>query len=102
MRTLFTTLGTPAVRRTLLFAALLFASGTFAAALQAPSEPPDELVRKTVANELKQGPDNYMFRSRKQAPWGSQTHIYVQTKDAIAGILVAENDQPIDAQKRQA
>lgn len=102
MRTFSTTLRTPAVRTTLVFAALLFASGTFAAAPQAPSEPPGELVRKTVANELKPGSDNYMFRSRKQAPWGSQAHIYVQTKDAIAGILVAENDRPIDAQKRQA
>jgi hypothetical protein len=60
------------------------------------------MVRKTVANELKTSDDNYMFRARKQASWGSQTHIYVQTKEATAGILTAENDRPLDAAKRQA
>jgi hypothetical protein len=43
-----------------------------------------------------------MFRARKQASWGSQTHIYVQTKEATAGMLVAENDKPLDPAKRQA
>jgi hypothetical protein len=69
---------------------------------QIPSEPADALVRKTVANELKPGTDYFMFRSRKQASWGTQSHIYVQTKDATAGMVVAENDRTLDAAKRQA
>ena len=81
---------------------LAFVLGTIPASAQTQTEPADVLVRKTVANELKPGSDNYMFRSRKQASWGSQTHIYVQTKEATAGMLVAENDEPLDAAKRQA
>jgi hypothetical protein len=61
-----------------------------------------ELVRSTVANELKAEPTNVMFRCRKQYPGGSQTHIYVQTDQATAGMLVAVNDQPLDAAQRHA
>jgi hypothetical protein len=71
------------------------------AAPQALSEPANALVRKTAANELKPETNYLMFRSRKQASWGTQTHIYVQTKEATAGIVVAENDRPLDATKRQ-
>jgi hypothetical protein len=71
-------------------------------AAQAPSEPAGDLIRNTVANELKAEPINFMFRSRKQTPHGSQTHLYVQTKEATAGMLVAVNDQPLDPTQRQA
>ena len=89
-------------QKSALLLALLFACGTRSASPQRPPEPANELVRKTVANELKPDSDNYMFRARKQASWGSQTHIYVQTKEATAGMLVAENDKPLDPAKRQA
>ena len=69
---------------------------------QTGTEAADQLVRKTVANELTPGAHHFMFRSRKQASWGTQTHVYIQTKEATAGILVAENDRPLDAAKRQA
>lgn len=42
-----------------------------------------------------------MFRSRKQTPKGSQTHLYVETNDALAGMLVAVNDQPVSLQQQQ-
>jgi hypothetical protein len=43
-----------------------------------------------------------MFRSRKQTPKGSQTKLYVETKDAMAGMLIAINDQPLSAQQQQS
>jgi hypothetical protein len=43
-----------------------------------------------------------MFRSRKQTPKGSQTKLYVETKDALAGMLIAINDQPLTPQQQQA
>ena len=86
----------------LLLAVMLCSYCALSAAPQNSSEPADALVRKTVANELKPGTDYFMFRSRKQASWGTQSHIYVQTKEATAGIVVAENDRPLDAAKRQA
>jgi len=70
-----------------------------------PDIPADELVRATVANEIAaaNGPAvNHMFRSRKQTPKGSQTRLYVETKDAIAAMLIAINDRPLTAQQQQA
>lgn len=57
-----------------------------------------ELVRETVANEVAANNTpavKHMFRSRKQTPRGTQTHLYVETNDAMAGILIAQNDQPL-------
>jgi hypothetical protein len=43
-----------------------------------------------------------MFRSRKQTPKGSQTRLYVETKDAMAGMMIAINDQPLSPQQQQS
>lgn len=68
---------------------------------QAPPEPAGELVRKTVANEVKPDSNAFSFRARKQYSWGSQTHIYAQSKDGTAGMLVAVNDLPLDAAQQK-
>ena len=44
----------------------------------------------------------HMFRSRKQTSSGSQTRLYVETNDAMAGMLIAINDQPLTPQEQQA
>jgi hypothetical protein len=71
----------------------------------APTEmPPAELVRLAVENEVAAAKDTsvkHMFRSRKQTPRGSQTHLYVETDDAMAGELIAINDQPLTPEQRQ-
>jgi hypothetical protein len=69
-----------------------------------PQEPPAALVKATVANEV--APNNpggvkFMFRSHKQTPKGSQTHLYVETNDAMAGMLIAVNDQSLTPQQQQ-
>jgi hypothetical protein len=64
-----------------------------------------ELVRVTVANEVEAAnhPDlHHMFRSRRQTPKGSQTHMYVETNQALAGMLIAVNDKPLTAEQQQA
>jgi len=64
-----------------------------------------ELVRETVAQEVAASNDTsikHMFRSRKQTARGTQTRLYVETNDAMAGMLVAVNDQPLSAEQRQA
>ena len=43
-----------------------------------------------------------MFRSRRTSPKGSQTRIYVETKDALAAMMIANNDQPLTAEQQQA
>lgn len=65
-----------------------------------PLEKPDpgELVRRAVANEVAAFQDpsvKYQFRSRKQTPHGSQTKLYVETHDAMAGMVIAYNDRPV-------
>jgi hypothetical protein len=73
-----------------------------------PSENPVsaiELVRAAVANELASANDNstkYMFRSRKHFAQGSQTRLYVETREAIAGMTIAYNDQPLTPEQMQS
>jgi hypothetical protein len=65
---------------------------------------PNDLVREAVAHEVSaanQSPTKHMFRSRKQTSKGSQTHLYVETNDAMAGMLIAVNDQPLSEKQLQ-
>jgi hypothetical protein len=62
------------------------------------SPSPLELVRAAVANEAAAANDDstkHMFRSRKQTPQGSQTRLYVETREAMAGITIANNNKPL-------
>jgi len=78
------------------------ASGSAARAAQLPTLPAVDLVRQTVHNELAAANDNakFMFRDRRQTPRGSQTKLMVETRDAMAGLLIAIDDKPLtDAQR---
>lgn len=71
----------------------------------APNLTPSELVRATVANEVAAANNTavkHMFRSHRQTPKGSQTRLYVETNDAMAGMLIAINGQPLTQQQKQA
>ena len=64
---------------------------------------PEELVRRAVANEVK-SPDadkKYMFQNYRKNPTATQTVIYAQTRDAMAGIIIAINDKPLDETQRK-
>jgi hypothetical protein len=70
-----------------------------------PEVSPGELVRLTVANEVAAAnhPElHHMFRSRRQTPKGSQTRIYVETNQALAGMLIAINDRPLTPEQQSA
>jgi hypothetical protein len=72
---------------------------------QTPAMPPGELVRATIQNEVKASitPTSYhMFTSLKETAHGSQTRLYCETKDAMAGMAVAYDGRPLTAQQRQA
>jgi len=84
---------------------LVICAGVALAQTHSPSLAPAELVRKTVQNEVKAATDDsvrYMFRSRKETPRGTQTKLYVQTRDAMVGLLIALNDKPLTPEQRQA
>jgi hypothetical protein len=86
-----------------LAAALALATSTLAMAAQPATVPAAELVRRTVQNEIKASDDTakYMFQDRKETPHGSTTKLMVETRDAMAGIVVAFNDQPLTPEQRQ-
>lgn len=63
-----------------------------------PAQNPDELVKEVVQNEVAAdtGPGaKHMFTSFKKTPKGTQTHIYVETKEAMAGLLIEFNGYPL-------
>jgi hypothetical protein len=90
-------------RLALLLLALALA-GTWAVAQQAPSVPPADFVRRAVQNEIQasNGTGSYMFRERKETPHGSQTRLMVETRDAMAAILVAIDDHQLTREQREA
>jgi len=62
-------------------------------------------MRAVADNEVaaaRETSPKHRFRCRKQTPQGSQTKLYVETRDAMAGLVVAYNDQPITDEQRQA
>jgi hypothetical protein len=96
----------PAVEA-VIFVALVLSSASLKSGAQispAPELTPEQLVRAAVKNEVAAADNSaikHMFRSRKQTPKGSQTKLYVETSDAMAGMLIAVNDQPLTAQEEQ-
>ncbi|HYM77517.1 MAG TPA: hypothetical protein VE377_16215 [Candidatus Dormibacteraeota bacterium] len=84
---------------------LAAAGGLPAQEAKEPPIPAEDLVRLAVAREVAaaNAPHlRHMFRSRKQTPKGSQTRLYVETNEAMAGMLIAVNDQTISAEQQQA
>jgi len=65
---------------------------------------PQELVRRTVENEIKANTDGakFMFRDRKQTPRGSETKLLVETQQATAGLVIARNDHPLNTEELQS
>jgi hypothetical protein len=86
-----------------LLAMLAITSATVVAS-ENPPVSPAELVRQTVENELKQSGDGpkFMFRDTKASPHGSSTKLMVETRDAMAGMLIAVNGKPLGPGMRQA
>jgi len=63
---------------------------------------PAAVVRKAVQNELKaSGTDHFMFRCVKTTAKGSTTKIYVETKDATAGMVIANDGKALTSGQRQ-
>jgi hypothetical protein len=66
---------------------------------------PLELVREAVQNEIKASKDDaahFLFRGTKTTPQGSTTRLYVETKEATAGLVIAYNGKPLAPEQRQA
>src|SRR5271155_6205768 len=63
---------------------------------------PIELVRRTVEGEIGTGNGaKAMFTDHKGTPQGSQTKLVVETREGMAGMLVAIDNRPLSAAQRQ-
>jgi hypothetical protein len=65
---------------------------------------PQELVRKTVQNEVAANNDageHFMFKDQRKTIHLSQTKLIVETREATAGMLVEQNGQPLSATQQQ-
>jgi hypothetical protein len=65
---------------------------------------PAEIVREAVKNEIKSSSDpnlRFMFRETKTTPKGSETKLYVETKEATAGLVVARDGKPLTPEQRR-
>jgi hypothetical protein len=87
----------------ILFTALALMAGIESAAEGPPAVHPNELVRRVIKNEVKSNDQTakYMFRQRKETPTGSQTKLMVETRDAMAGMVIAYNDRPLNQEQRR-
>ncbi|MBS1852961.1 MAG: hypothetical protein JST79_18815 [Acidobacteria bacterium] len=74
-----------------------------AQASQAPDISAAELVRRSVQNEVNatKDPGRYMFLNRRETPRGSQTKWMVQTREGMASLIVAFNDQPLSEEQKR-
>ena len=91
------------LRRTAVVAAGVLLIRPWAHANTVPEMSPSEFVRKTVQNELKASENptiHHMFVSVKTGLHGSQTKLYCETKDAMAGLLLANDGKPLTAAER--
>jgi hypothetical protein len=62
-------------------------------------------VRATVAEEVAAANDpsmKHIFRDYKKSATGTQTRLYVETRDAMAGMTIAYNDRPLTPEQLQA
>lgn len=96
------------IRVRLLLSYTIVALGSVLAVAQEEETPqvsPADLVRQTVAQEVAASSRTdikHMFVSHKKGTKGTQTRLYVETNDAMAGMLVSINNQPLTQQQQQA
>jgi hypothetical protein len=65
---------------------------------------PAELVRTAVQNEIKasnNASSRFLFRGVKTNPRGSTTKLYVETKDATAGMVIGYDGKPLTPEQQQ-
>lgn len=65
-------------------------------------ETPEQLIRKTIANELRAESAHYMYRARTRTKDGLETRVFVRTTQGTADLLISINDQPSDQARQQA
>lgn len=89
--------------RRAIWSVLVWSTASFA---QSPTisayRDPVDLIRKAVQNEIKAtASDRFMFRGVKTTPKGSTTKIYVETKEATAGLVISYDGKALTQEQRK-
>jgi hypothetical protein len=72
-----------------------------AAIAQSPS--PADLVRRAVQNEIRTDSNlHFMFKDERTTGHSSQTKLLVETSEATAGMIIAQDGRPLNPQEQQA
>ena len=89
--------------RTLFLGVVVLSLGSLASAGEL-TLPPAELVRQTVQNETQSATNSphHMFISNRETAHGSQTKLYCETQEAMAGMAIAYDNKPLTAEQRAA
>lgn len=87
-------------------AATVFLSSTMAvmAGETNPASSPVELVREAVNNEVQSNGSSgrhFMFKDQKKTVHLTETKLLVETRDAMAGMLIEHDGHPLSPQERQ-
>jgi hypothetical protein len=82
-------------------AVLVTVSARAVLSAQQTPESPIELVRQAVQREVaaSDADAKVMFIDRKETPHGSQTKLIVETRDGMAGMVVAINDRSLSVEQ---
>ncbi len=85
--------------------AILLAARFATAQPSATNRAPADLVRKVVQHELHENAKStarFQFKDQRTTPHVSQVKLMVETREATAGLIVAQNGAPLNAEQRQA
>lgn len=67
------------------------------------ADSPADLVRRAVQNEVSQdSASHFMFKDDRKTAHLWQTKLIVETQDASAGMIIAQDGQPLNPQQQQA
>ena len=92
------------VASSLALAAVAVSSCSLGAAKdEAQNLPPVELVRQAIYNEVHSSSESgrhFMFKDQKKTVHLTQVKLLVETKEATAGMLIAEDGHPLSAEQR--
>jgi len=72
---------------------------------QTPGASPEELVRRAVQNETAANNDSvphFMFKDQRKTPRVSQTKLMVETREATAGLLIAQDGHALTPEQRRS
>jgi hypothetical protein len=75
----------------------------FAGNAQSSAANPADLVRRAVQNEVRADPNaHFMFKDERKTGHSSQTKLIVETREGAAGMIIAQDGQPLSPEQRQA